>query len=72
MKTQRAASRLEAAETRAAAAWRRVKYLRDSELYDYEVEDLYRIALREYQFANRALVVERAAGAARRLELLAA
>ena len=52
MNAVEARSRLEEAEARCVWAWRHLMYLRDSELYDYEIEDQYRIALREYRVAE--------------------
>ena len=72
MNAQEAARRLEKAEEHAAWAWRHLMYLRDSELYDYEIEDEYRIALREYQKAQQEVLRARYAAAVYRPELLAA
>ena len=72
MNPQDSARMLEEAEARYARAARRLTYLRDSELYDYDVEDLYRIALREYQIAWRDVLNARHVTAGRLPEALAA
>jgi hypothetical protein len=72
MNAQEATRRLKEAEARAAWAWRHLMYLRDSELYEYEIEDEYRIALREYQRAQQEVLKARYAAALYRPELLAA
>jgi hypothetical protein len=64
--------RLEEAEARCAWAWRHLMYLRDSELYDYEIEDQYRIALREYRMAEEEVRKARSAAEAPLPELVAA
>jgi hypothetical protein len=59
-------------EERLARASSRLKYLRDSELLDYDVEDLYRLALREYEVALREVMVARGAARGRLTEPQAA
>ena len=61
MDAAEATRRLEEAEARCAWAWRHLMYLRDSELYDYEIEDQYRIALREYKMAEEEVLAARRA-----------
>ena len=63
MDTKAAKRRLDEAEERGAQTWRRLMYLRDSELLDYDVEDLYRIALRDYESAHKELLAARALAA---------
>lgn len=72
MDSQEATLRLQAAEDRFARAWRRLTHLRDSELHDYDVEDLYRLALREYRTAEREVLKARYVAAVTRPELLTA
>ena len=70
MNTKEATRQLDEAEKRSARTWRRLMYLRDSELLDYDVEDLYRIALRDHQLAHTALLKARAFAAVTLPELL--